>query len=113
MFSLFDYKTFEFIVCKTIGGPDPYKQCVFPFIWFGEIYYGCPDDPQNSSFRWCSTKVDEFRHHVTGQGRYGYCANDCPFHPPTSREFPNSSRIIDGTCNRERFNRPIRYIRLI
>jgi len=70
--------------CKTFGGPDPYRQCIFPFTWNGQTYYGCPVDPENNSYRWCSTKVDGYGNHVTGQGRYGYCDNSCPSHSSPS-----------------------------
>ena len=69
------------LACNTIGGPDPYQRCIFPFIWNGQTYYGCPVDPNNNAFRWCSTKVDEYGYHVSGQGRYGYCDDFCPIHP--------------------------------
>ena len=81
------YQHFEnilhlFSACRTIGGPDPYQRCIFPFIWSGQKYYGCPVDPNNNAIRWCSTSVDRNGYHVTGQGRYGYCDNSCPDHRP-------------------------------
>ena len=27
-------------ICKTIGGPNPDKPCIFPFIWSGETFNG-------------------------------------------------------------------------
>ena len=27
-------------ICKTIGGPNSGKPCIFPFIWSGETFYG-------------------------------------------------------------------------
>ena len=27
-------------ICKTIGGPNSGKQCIFPFMWSGESFYG-------------------------------------------------------------------------
>ena len=88
------YQKFEnilrlFSACQTIGGPDPYQRCIFPFIWNGQKYYGCPVDPYNNAVRWCSTAVDRYGYHVIGQGRYGYCDNSCPDHRPLS---PNSGR---------------------
>ena len=74
------YNTLLCIACQTVGGPDPYRQCVFPFRWNGKTYYGCPIDPDDSSHRWCSTKVDGYGNHVTGRGKYGYCSRSCPKH---------------------------------
>jgi len=66
--------------CKTVGGPDPFKKCVFPFTWNGNTYYGCPTDPDDSSQTWCSTSVDGRGNHVTGQKKYGFCNEACPKH---------------------------------
>ena len=68
------------IACSTVGGPDPYQQCIFPFTWDGKTYYGCPVDPDDKTKIWCSTQVDGYGNHVTGKGKYGYCSNTCPKH---------------------------------
>ena len=67
-------------ICKTVGGPDPFKKCVFPFTWNGNTYYGCPTDPDDSSKTWCSTSVDGRGNHITGQKKYGFCNDACPKH---------------------------------
>ncbi len=59
--------------CSTIGGPNPNAACVFPFKHNDQTYFGCPIDPEDSSKRWCSTKVDANGNHLTGQGAYGEC----------------------------------------
>ena len=63
--------------CKTVGGADPGKSCVFPFtISGGVIRTKCitsPGDPNP----WCSTLTDENGTHVGGQGKWGYCAPQC------------------------------------
>merc|ERR1719219_550576 len=69
--------------CLTVGGPFPDqagKKCIFPFTWKGVTYNGCPVDPQESTERWCSTKVDSAGNHVTGEKEFGYCASNCPKH---------------------------------
>ena len=77
--------------CKTVGGPDPFKKCVFPFKWNGNTYYGCPTDPDDRSKTWCSTKVDTGGNHVTGQKKYGFCNEVCPKHSSIANSKGNSS----------------------
>ena len=66
------------IGCKTVSGPQPFKQCIFPFIHKGVTYSGCPSDPDNPNKRWCSTLVDAAGNHVVGQNQYGHCSPTCP-----------------------------------
>jgi hypothetical protein len=66
--------------CFTVGGPDIGKKCVFPFTYNNVVHFGCPVDPEDSSKRWCSTRVDGNGNHVAGQGVYGDCSQGCPIH---------------------------------
>lgn len=66
--------------CLTNGGPNPGKECIFPFTFQGITYTGCALDLDDLSKTWCSTKVDSNGKHVMGQDDYGYCSNDCPKH---------------------------------
>ena len=63
--------------CQTKSGPSPNKPCIFPFMWNGETYYECPIDLDDSSQRWCSTKVDLNGKHITGEGHWGHCNSKC------------------------------------
>jgi len=63
--------------CHTKSGPSPNKPCIFPFMWNGETYYECPIDLDDSSQRWCSTKVDLNGKHITGEGHWGHCNSKC------------------------------------
>jgi len=65
-------------LCLTKSGPSSNQPCIFPFIWYGKTYNGCPIDPDDSSQRWCSTKVDSNGNHITGQGNWGHCSSKCP-----------------------------------
>jgi len=64
-------------LCQTKSGPSPNQPCIFPFTWNGKTYNGCPIDPEDSSERWCSTKVDSNGNHITGQGNWGHCNSKC------------------------------------
>ena len=35
------------VICKTVGGPNPGRDCVFPFKWNGKVHNGCPIDPND------------------------------------------------------------------
>ena len=79
----------------TIGGPDPNKECVFPFA-FSETHFrrkwvhynACALDHIGTP--WCPTKLDSngrfphggFVNRFTNPYRtntdWGYCENDCP-----------------------------------
>ena len=67
------------LTCTTVGGADPGKSCVFPFIAGGVTFTECTlagnsdDDPNH----WCSTLIDESGNHVGGQGKWGHCAPEC------------------------------------
>ena len=41
------------------------------------IYNGCPIDPEDSSERWTSTKVESNENYITGQRNWGYCNSKC------------------------------------
>ena len=53
--------------CKTVGGPDKGKDCVFPFKFGGIIYNKCTKVADTKL--WCSTQTDSNDYHVGGQGR--------------------------------------------
>ena len=72
----------------TKSGPSSNQPCIFPFIWYGKTYNGCPIDPDDSSQRWCSTKVDSYGNHITGQGNWGHRSSICP----------KQTCYFDGTC---------------
>ena len=59
---------------------NPFKKCRFPFHFKGQKYEGCPVDPDDSTKRWCSTKVYPNGTHVSGQGEWGHCSPTCPSH---------------------------------
>ena len=62
--------------CKTIGGDDVNKTCIFPFIDKNGIEF-TTCKKQSDGFV-CSTLVDETGAHVYGQGKWGYCGPNCP-----------------------------------
>ena len=63
--------------CKTISGENPGKNCALPFTWEGNTYNYCPEDPDDKTKTWCSTKVDSGGNHVIKQGEWGHCAPEC------------------------------------
>ena len=65
--------------CITEDGPTTGgKACIFPFVFDGVEYDGCPPYPADASETWCSTEVDSYGNHVAGEGEFGYCSEDCP-----------------------------------
>ena len=75
--------------CKTVGGPDVGKPCVFPFKINNVTYNACITDEQDSAKHCtvpgeeeqqktrCSTLVDEKGNHVDSD-HWGYCGDECP-----------------------------------
>jgi len=51
----------------------------------GEVYNGCPVDLEDTSKRWCSTRVDANGEHITGAGEFGHCGPDCPIYGTIDR----------------------------
>ena len=86
---MFDILLPEYIVClvdcRTVSGPSPFARCVFPFKHDGNLYWGCPVDPDDSRKRWCSTMVDRNGHHISGRNEYGHCDVNCPIHTDRRR----------------------------
>ena len=35
------------VICKTVGGPNPGRDCIFPFKWNDKVHNGCPIDPND------------------------------------------------------------------
>ena len=60
------------------------QPCVFPFHWNFTTYFGCPEDYEDTTKTWCSTKVDEKGNHIQNHGKYGFCSNQCPVHQETA-----------------------------
>merc|ERR1712170_326628 len=56
---------------------DPEKECIFPFTFNNFTYHGCPTDPVNATYRWCSTKTDENGVHVDSNNTWGFCTLGC------------------------------------
>merc|ERR1712066_366954 len=65
--------------CYTTGGPDPNKECIFPFRFKGVTYYSCTiaDNADGDTSAWCSTKVDRSGNAVYGVGKWGKCESKC------------------------------------
>ena len=63
--------------CLTQSGPDPWKQCVFPFKWDGKTFHGCTTHTSDHRL-WCSTKVDSYGNHIVGKNYWGHCTSNCP-----------------------------------
>ena len=57
--------------CKTIGGQDPNKQCVFPFIAGGDESSHCLD---TSGGTFCATSVNSNGWLIS----WGLCGPSCP-----------------------------------
>merc|ERR1712113_278832 len=75
--------------CLTDSGNRPGIPCIFPFVYSGKVYNQCAEwvhGGENEGKFWCSTKVDNFDRHITGQGQYGFCSSTCfeqkDEHPP-------------------------------
>lgn len=68
--------------CRTEGGGNSNRKCLFPFIFREKIYRGCTNDYDPNGRLWCSTLVDENGNHISGQGEWGYCSNNCPIDDP-------------------------------
>ena len=76
----------------TSDSVDARQKCVFPFTFKGKTYSGCPEDLVDKERRWCSTSVNRTGHHISGQGKYGFCSRDCPkFHAKAQRVFKGKS----------------------
>ena len=72
--------------CKTVGGADPGKPCVFPFTFEGVTYTECTtagNAPGDLSL-WCSTLTYVNGTHVGGQGKWGNCNTTCQGNAPTT-----------------------------
>ena len=67
--------------CKTIGGPDKNKPCVFPFISNGRRFDKCTNIEHPSTIYkeklYCATEVNETG--VMKIGKWGTCSRTCGF----------------------------------
>ena len=66
-------------ICRTIGGPQTGRRCIFPFTFRGQTFNRCTTDFDPDGRRWCSVEVDLNGNHINGQ--WGYCAPTCPSSP--------------------------------
>jgi len=71
---LIDSSKTIFPVCKTIGGKDKHKQCVFPFTYDGLEYGKCTI--KDHKVHWCFTEVDDLN--VGVKEKWGFCGPGCP-----------------------------------
>ena len=83
--------------CTTVSGPDPFKQCIFPFRHAGVVYNKCTtvglDQP------WCSTLTTSGGDHVSGKGKYGICPLSCPGVERTLNQTCNEGETFIQGCN--------------
>jgi len=69
----------SFNQCKVIERKtQSSKNCVFPFIYKNETYFGCTAaDSENRGGNWCSTQINSLTfEHVDGDNNYGICPED-------------------------------------
>ena len=64
--------------CVTISGADPNKTCIFPFKFDGIKYSTCIRIEGFNNDPFCSTMVDDAGIHISGQGKWGNCGQNCP-----------------------------------
>ena len=79
--------------CLTVSGPDPGRDCQFPFTFQGRTYAGCTYSfgiPQ----AWCSTATSEAGNYIPGS--WGYCADPCPVHHDANKECLTVSGPVTG-----------------
>ena len=79
--------------CLTVSGPDPGRDCQFPFTFQGRTYAGCTYSfgiPQS----WCSTATSEAGLYIPGS--WGYCAEPCPVHHDANKECLTVSGPVAG-----------------
>jgi len=64
------------IKCRTVGGTQPYRQCVFPFVnpWTNKEHFACTTDFGLPP--WCATRVNSDRA-VTSYQFTGFCDETC------------------------------------
>ena len=68
----------EQLQCLTTpDSEDPKKACVIPFKFKGVLKEGCITDLEPEGRFWCSTMVDDQLNHVSGQGKWGFCSDQC------------------------------------
>jgi hypothetical protein len=54
------------------------KKCIFPFLdetW--KEHYGCTADVKDIGKFWCSTKVESDDKHISEEGYWGHCGENC------------------------------------
>ena len=59
------------LVCRTVDGPAPGRECVFPFNWNGVTHNSCPRRDLVTGVSWCATQVDAKGDAV--HGKWGNC----------------------------------------
>ena len=61
--------------CRTTSGPDVLgRNCVFPFIYYGQMYQECID-MHNYGIPWCPTELDYDGKYI--DGKWGNCSDEC------------------------------------
>jgi len=91
--------------CFTVGGPDPNRRCLFPFIHDGKLFNECTT--YGLGDYWCSTLTLPNNTHVQGQGYYGLCSRSCPgLTEPTTRPTTTSTTRRPVQPSRTTTSRP-------
>ena len=62
------------VVCRTIGGMEPNRPCVFPFSYKNIEYTSCTTI-ENDGTLWCSTEVDGNGNYI--ERKWGNCGPEC------------------------------------
>ncbi|KAL1530709.1 hypothetical protein AB1Y20_001608 [Prymnesium parvum] len=70
----------RFSPCVTIGGPDAYKSCRFPFFYNGRSFKACTMMDAQTAEPWCPTDLDPSGSY-SDYTRSGVCGPACPKPP--------------------------------
>ena len=72
--------------CHTVTGPNLCANCVFPFKYQGETFYGCTHVNQASLRPWCATNETYDENELNTNKLWGDCSESCLNHEEVLRK---------------------------
>ena len=72
--------------CHTVTGPNLCANCVFPFKYRGETFYGCTHLNQASLRPWCATNETYDENEFNKNKLWGDCSESCLTHEEVLRK---------------------------
>ena len=80
-----------------------HKPCQFPFFFKNQTFWGCTSfyNSTTEDRPWWSTKTTNNHEHITGNGVWGFCPEECPKDQDAKELMVSETEFLKGLSHRK------------